>query len=309
MALSAADIPFGSKSGSTDVKERKFRDRGDQRYTLELLPVGIAFTVDRLRRERHELTGELTVTMPPLPGARTVEGILSAGDMNFSSVQARSTRAKLLNERANITGLDWLGYLEEFCLRVIGAERHGKPAIVLSDLTALADEDDTGCWEIEGFQVPKELPLIVFGAGGSGKSMWVLYLAARLQQMGINVLYADWEFSEREHYKRLKRLFQPMPRLHYARCDSPLPHQVDRLQKMIREHKIQYLICDSVGFAADGPAESQETAAKHYKALRQLNVGSLNVAHMPKAREDGTETSVFGSAFGCGVKEASGRSQ
>jgi hypothetical protein len=300
MAVKASDIPFGSAAAPpSDVAERLFRDRGDQRYSLTLRPANIEFFVDRLRRERNELTGELTVTLPEsTPGARTINGIVSSGDMNFSSVQARGTRAKLLADRANLSGLDWHGYLEEFCLRVIAAERHGKPAIILSDLvTDSEDDEDAGFWDIEGFRMPKELPMIVFGSGGSGKSMFVLYLAGRLAQMGVNVLYADWEFSDREHFKRLKRLFQPMPKIFYARCDSPLPHQVDRLSKMIREHKIGYMICDSVGFAADGPAESQETAAKHYKALRQLNVGSMNVAHMPKARDDGSESSVFGSAF------------
>lgn len=132
----------------------------------------------------------------------------------------------------------------------------------------------------------------------SGKSYYVLYLAGCLAKMGVNVLYCDWEFSEREHRKRLQRLFNPMPKnIFYVRCDGPMVHQVDRLQKMIREHKIRFVIADSVGFAGDGPAESQETAAKYYRALRQLNVGSLNVAHMPKAREDGSEPSVFGSTF------------
>jgi hypothetical protein len=299
MAVSATDIPFSSKAPSTEVKTRVFRERGEQRYSLTLEPANIEFFVDRLRRERSELTGELTVTMPPsTPGARTIDGIVSSGDMNFSSVQARSTRAKLLADRANISGLDWHGYLEEFVLRVIAAERNGKPAIVLSDLPdAPDDKDDNSVWMVNGFPVPRELPMVLFGDSGSGKSYFVLWLAGLLVQMGVNVLYADWEFSEREHWKRLKRLFTPMPRVHYARCDTPMTHQVDRLQKMIREHKIGYVIADSIGFAGDGPAESQETAAKYFKALRQLNVGSCNIAHIPKVRDDGSEASIFGSTF------------
>lgn len=301
MAVKASDIPFGSAAAPpSDVAERLFRDRGDQRYSLTLLPARIEFFVDRLRRERNELTGELTVTLPETtPGARTINGIVSSGDMNFSSVQARGTRAKLLADRANLSGLDWHGYLEEFCLRVIAAERNGKPAVVLADMDPGDDaDDDSGVWDVDGFPVLQQLPMIIFGDSGSGKSYYVLYLAGCLAKMGVNVLYCDWEFSEREHRKRLQRLFNPMPKnIFYVRCDGPMVHQVDRLQKMIREHKIRFVIADSVGFAGDGPAESQETAAKYYRALRQLNVGSLNVAHMPKARDDGSEPSVFGSTF------------
>lgn len=296
MAVKASDIPFSSAS-TPEIKQRIFRDRGEQRYSLELLPAGVEFFVDRLRRERHELTGELIVSLQqPLPGARTVDGVLSAGDFNFSSVQARSTRAKLLAERANIAGVDWYGFLEEFCLKTIQAERSGKPAVVLADIPLSADDDpDEGQWLVDGFPVLKELPMVLFGDSGSGKSYFVLWLAGKLAQMGVNVLYADWEFSEREHRKRLQRLFQPMPKgIFYVRCDTPLAHQADRLHKVIREHACQFLICDSIGFAGDGPAESQETAAKYFKALRQLRVGSLNIAHIPKQSDDGREASIFG---------------
>lgn len=299
MAVRAADIPFSSSPAATDIKERRFRDRGEQRYSLELLPAQIEFFVDRLRRERNELTGELSVTLPAAtPGAHTVDGIVSAGDLNFSSVQARSTRAKLLADRANLSGVDWHGYLEEFCLRVIAAERHGRPAVVLADIAADDEDEQDGVWSIDGFLVLKELPMVIFGDSGSGKSYFVLWLAGMLARSGVHVLYADWEFSEREHRKRLARLFQPMPKgIYYARCDTPLAHQADRLQKMIREHGIGYVICDSIGFAVDGPAEAQESARTYFKALRQLKIGSCNIAHIPKQRDDGAEAQIFGSTF------------
>ena len=65
---------------------------------------GIMFDVNHLRRDRHELIGELTVTCT-LPGAKTVNGeILSTGDFNFSSIRARQDRAKLLAMRAHTNG-------------------------------------------------------------------------------------------------------------------------------------------------------------------------------------------------------------
>ena len=56
------------------------------------------------------LTGEVSVAINPknFPSARNYNGMLAIGDLNFSSVQARSSRAKLLEERSN-RSLDWYG--------------------------------------------------------------------------------------------------------------------------------------------------------------------------------------------------------
>ena len=52
----------------------------------------VALDVDRLRREHGELVGELTVRCG-LVGSRIAENGTTA-DFNFSSLQARQTRAK-----------------------------------------------------------------------------------------------------------------------------------------------------------------------------------------------------------------------
>ena len=92
------------------------------------------FTAERLRRERHELIGELSVRCD-LAGAKVVNGYLSTGDFNFSSVRARQDRAKLLAARANTNGEpDWFRLIEEFCQKVFEKEREGEPAIDLRTL-------------------------------------------------------------------------------------------------------------------------------------------------------------------------------
>lgn len=304
MAVKAANIPFSSHATAPDdaltVTQRIFRERGEQRYSLELLPARITFEVDRLRRSSQELWGEVAITIDPtiMPSARHIDGALSIGDLNFSSVNARTTRAKVLERRSGVERIDWDGYLEEFCLKVISAERQGKPAVVLADIEIPDKDESTDAWVVHDFPILKELPMVLFGDSDSGKSYFATYIAGRLCQLGVPVLYADWEFAAAEHKKRLQRLFNPMPRnLIYAHCDTPLPHQADRLGRLIREHKIQYAIMDSIGFAVDGPAEAQETARTYFKALRQLNIGSLNIAHIAKAREDGKDPSIFGSTF------------
>lgn len=287
----------GDEQAETRVEQRVFRERGDQRYSFEILPIGITFEVDRLRREREGLTGELSVKVgEQFHASKGYNGFISIGDINFSAVRSRSERASLLSRRSGAEHLDWHGLLEEFCIRVLETERKGKPAVILADVDPR--EDDIEQWEVDGFPLLAELPMVLFGDASSGKSIFAMYIAGTLAKQEINVLYADWEFSEKEHRKRLGRLFQPMPKnLYYVRCDTALVHQVDRLLRLAREHACRYLICDSIGFAVDGAAETQESALKYFRALRQMGIGSLNLAHIPKQHEDGREAQIFGSTF------------
>lgn len=295
--MKASDIGF--KRSDSLVQERRFRECGDQRYALEVLPAGIVFNVERLRRSSHELVGEVQVTVNGnFPQAKTIlNGILSLADLNFTSAQARSTRAKLLSERSQSEGIDWHGLVEEFVVRVIAAERAGKPGIVLADVPEL--EDKAEVWDVNGLPILQDLPMVLFGDGSSGKSYLALWAMGCLaQQQGINILYADWEFAALEHKKRMRRLFEPIPRnIIYARCDRSLREETDRLSRLIQEHKCQYLVCDSIGFAVDGPAEAHEGASAYFRYLRQFGIGSLNIAHMPKHIEEGKDASIFGSVF------------
>jgi hypothetical protein len=267
--------------------------RSAEGYVLEDAPLGTEIRVERLRRERGELVGELTDSCA-LPGARSVDGTLHAADFNLSSARARVERARILGERAATNGqVDWAGLLEELCQRVIAAERVGAPAVDLRDVTPAAQDDDL---RIDRLTLPRRHPAILFGDGGTGKSLIALNVAGQLAQAGMTVLYADWEFAAEDHRLRLGGLFgEAMPSIQYVRCERPMVAEADRLTRLVREHRVDYFIADSIAFACDGPPEAAEVAAGYYRALRRIGVGSLNVAHMTKS--DGGDQKPFGSAF------------
>ncbi len=264
----------------------------DDRYRLSLLGGTIVLEVDRLRRERHELVGELSVRCS-LPGARTYDGSLSIADFNVSSARARSERARILAERCGTEELDWTGYLEEFCQRVLAAERIGSPGVDLREIERPGPEDAI---KVEGLVLPRRHPAIIFGDGASAKSYTALYLAGRMVEMGLNVGLFDWELAGEDHRERLEQLFAPtMPRIIYARCERPLVHEADRLRRIVRENQIDYTIYDSVAYACDGPPEAAETAGRYFRAVRQIGGGSLHIAHVSKA--ENSDQKPFGSAF------------
>lgn len=282
----------------TPAVDKEFSVLGESRYGLIVHSAGVTFEIDRLRRDREGLTGELAVSVNGLfPLAKHHHGVISIGDFNCASVQARSTRAKLLAERSGDKETDWYGLLEEFVTDVMATERKGQPAVVLAD--ALPDTDESSeVWDVEGFPVLQELPMVLFGDSSSGKSYFAMWVAGVLATRDISVLYADWEFSQKEHRRRLERLFQPMPkRLHYVRCEAPLVRDADRLTRMVREYDCQYVICDSIGFAVEGAAETHDAARGYFRGLRQLGVGTLSIAHIPAQTEEGKDPKIFGSTF------------
>jgi hypothetical protein len=269
-------------------------------YHMLLAPPGITFHLDRVRRDHHELIGELAVHTDLAGSRRSMSGALLTADFNLSSARARQERAKILAERArSADSIDWLRHLEEFCERVHEAERRGAPAIFLPDVPY-----PTADLELRagGFTLLRQHPMMLFGDGGAAKSYLALYFAGLLTQQGLSVVYADWEQTKDEHRVRIERLFpDAMPRVIYVHCQRALVHEVDRLRQVIQEHHVDYVVFDSVAFACDGPPEAAEIAGSYFRALRQLNVGSLHLAHITKGSPDQrpgvNEQRPFGSAF------------
>jgi hypothetical protein len=270
---------------------RTFHAIDDGHYRLAVPDLGVVLEIDRLRRERHELIGELTVRCA-LAGARTVDGVLSIGSFNLSSPTARTQRAKLLREQSDAE-LPFLDLLEELCQRTIAAERNGSPARPLQSYERPGPDAE---YLIDGWRLLRDHPTIAFGDGGSLKSYLALYAAGRLAAEGIQVLMADAELGGGDHHDRLVRLFgEPGPTVHYLRCERPLIDEADRIRREVRRLAIDFVIYDSIAPLCGGPPEAAEHATAYFRAVRQIGVGSLHVAHIN--RSENGDQKPFGSSF------------
>jgi AAA domain-containing protein len=266
-------------------------------YDMLIPDIGVYFSLSRIRRDKSETIGLLTVRVT-FRGARNVfNGLLSSADFNCSSLRARNERAKHLRERGRADDIDWSGLLEEFCIRVLESEEEGEPEMALEKVPY--NEANNVELVAGGMPLLRRLPSIWFGDGGAAKSYLALYAAIDLAQHGENVLYCDWEFSGEEHRHRLHRLVGSYPGLEnllYRRCDRPLSRDVVRLRDIVIKRKISFLICDSIGFAADSTPEGAEAATNYFRALRELGpIGSLHLAHISKAEQG--DQKPFGSVF------------
>ncbi len=294
----AARLPPVVPPPSADADcPREFERFGEGHYCLALDALGLSFEIDRLRRDRAELIGELTVRCT-LAGARTVDGVLSVADMNLSSVRARQDRGRYLGTRAHAPDIDWTGLLEELAQRVLTAERQGHPSVSLRDMPRPVPDTT---WSVRGFPVLARHPMCVFGDGGAAKSYFALFCAGELARAGHRVGLFDWELAGEDHRERLEALYgADMPDVRYVRCDRPLAHLVDRVRRVVRDDRLDYAIFDSVAFACDGPPEAAEVAGRYFAAVRTLGaIGTLHVAHVAKGQEGSTahEHRPFGSAF------------
>jgi hypothetical protein len=261
-------------------------------YVFGILPPGIRFVLDHVRREKKELIGELSVQCD-LPGARiTPTGGLFTADFNLSHGRTRTERAKILADRSRNSDIDWLGYLNEFCEYVFESLRHGEPVRYIADADPPAVDAVVEC---DGIPVLRFHPMILFGDGGSAKSLLALKILGRLVQLGERVLYLDWELDIHEHRDRLERLFGPaMPKIAYLNCWGTLPEEMDRIQQTTRQEHISYVVFDSIGFACPQP-EASESALAYLRATRSLGIGSLHIAHIN--RSDNGDQKPFGSSF------------
>ena len=264
-------------------------------YCLDIEDLGVQLDLTRVRRDRHETIGLLTARAK-FKGARTIaDGILSSADFNCSSLRARTDRAKHLAERARVDSIDWIGILEELCLRTLEAEDQAEPVRTLSDLIV----PDLAV-ELKGAGLPllRDLPVIWFGDGSTGKSYLALYAMLDLVQQGHRVLYCDWEFSGDEHRRRLAALVGPSAKvegLKYLRVHAPLTHELGRLRDIVARERITYVVCDSTAAATEGAPEEAQSTKDYFNAVRALGVGSLHIAHISKSEQG--DQKPFGSAF------------
>lgn len=269
--------------------------------TVAWADLAVEMGFDRFHEDRrsHELVAELTV----FAGSNGSRSLLHRARLNLGSTRGRAEAARYLAGRHQ--GIDdWQELIELAAWKVVEAVRHGRPAILLRD----AAEPAAG----GGLVVPPLLlandPVILFGDGGAAKSFMGLALAMSIDSrtpyadlpvsQPLRTAYLDFEWQAWPHRRRMRSLCPDgdLPELLYIPCgaEGPLSGQVERLQRIFREHRIQYAFVDSVALACAGAPEEAAVALDFFQGLTRLEVGSCLLAHVNRS---GDEDRPFGSTF------------
>jgi hypothetical protein len=141
--------------------------------------------------------------------------------------------------------------------------------------------------DVFGLKLPRRHPSVLFGDGGTAKSYIALYVAGLLAEQRMRVAYFDWELAGPDHKLRLIRLFGGEPPLiYYARFDREIVHEVDNLQREMRDNKIEFAIFDSVGYASRRrslPSPRLATSARFAASAARPALCTTPISPRPRA--------------------------
>lgn len=269
-------------------------------YVLRVPELAIEMSVDRLTRTRGELHGELSVTCA-LPGTRSADGHLHSARFNLSGGTTRGTLAKVLAKRANTDDIDWEDLLEDFCRRVMSAEREGDPIQLVGALPVPLGES----YRLAPI-LPLDQPTILYGEGGTGKST-IACVAGVSAQTGVAViegwvprqapvLYLDWEGGSASVNRRVRGVAMGahipfVVQLHYLDCRrrGALHGFAEDVARMVDREGFGLVIVDSVGMASGTSSEgtdANESAIRLFSAFGYLGTTVLAIDHVSKAETE-----------------------
>jgi len=257
--------------------------------------------VSRVRTDRYGAThAELRILAPAEKSP-----LLQQTRMNLTSSQARKHLAEQLTDQ--YPG-DWSSMLQQMSYLVLERERAGEPVLRIS-----SDDFVKPRRNLLPPLLPEREPTVVFGPGGSGKSLFVTLVGILAasgkahKSLGLapverhNVLYLDWEHNEDELRRRIRRLAKALALdepvgLNYRRCIASLADDVEAIQEACRQCEVGLVIVDSLVPACGGGEDLMVSGApsRFFQALRRLDVTALIVAHPTKNAEQKT---IYGSVF------------
>jgi hypothetical protein len=189
--------------------------------------------------------------------------------------------------------INWTAKLNRACQMVKETYRAEDPAILLYD----ADEPQVD------YLYPPFLAAdgvtIIFGAGGSGKTMFALWLALHLDRPG---LYVDYEASGGVLKRRMRRLLAGLgradtipPLLYWPARGRPLADMKDALRAKIHHSDVEFVVVDSALLACGGNPLDSETVIKFFNALAALGVPVMLISHVTKEDDVNGTKYPFGS--------------
>ncbi len=306
--------------GDFDTTLRK--SAGGFLYTFVAMSEGtelFRFEASRLQHTRGGLLADVAV-FSNISTARTVpnprSGFVTRATMDMLSARSKSDFSVEMAQRIPApegqAGIDWKTTVEEFTQAVLDADAV-RPKVL--DLSTVPPTDELPY--LVPYLLPENKPTILYGAGGTGKSILAMTLAAAVQTgcnvLGWpvekrNVLYLDWETDERDLSLRNRLvseglgLSEPAP-VKYMHLLEPLTdHEtLSVIASAVEEHDIGFVVIDSVVMASPSTDQKDPAAGAKdfFSATSVLGTTVLAVDHLAgdDMKRPGSVTKPYGSVF------------
>lgn len=265
-------------------------------YMVEAPEIGTQIWVARLKRSSDGMSGDLKI-ITRLAGVKTGEnGLMHHARFNLTSSQTRNGLAKLLESRTPGLNMDWFDGLEALCQNVLLAESLGQPYLEIGNQPI---ERSNVRYAVDPL-VPANVTSLLYGPGGSGKSVIALAcaLSVRLHReiipgiapaMKGPILYLDWETDGPVINERAQAICAGIgveaPLITYRRCIRPLADEAEEIANAVAERGIVYMVIDSAGMAMGSGGEhgdANESTLRLFDAIRHIGISTQLIDHVSK---------------------------
>jgi DNA-binding transcriptional ArsR family regulator len=261
---------------------RTIRRYGDDRFVVDYESYAVSVHVDRVRESGDGLRAELTFY-------DSTGRLLHFSSQNLLSSSWRKGLAAALAQKFRT---DWAELIDDLCVAVVQEYRTPPRAVLLWDIP---EDDLRPVWHLEPV-LPLDVPTVLYGDGGTGKSLLAMGLAAQIasgkpvipgtqpvpQDLVGPVVYLDWEDDPDEHRRRLARICEGhgidgRPPVHYIRMVQPLAGAASDVAQQVEELGAVALVLDSLAHAAGSDPWRDEPNLEVFRALRSIGKTALDL--------------------------------
>lgn len=214
--------------------------------------------------------------------------------INLLSSSARDSLKRNLGEIWESPKGFWAGKINKACetVRIAHMERDWSVSLVNRERRETK-------YLLNGLLLDGAVQTILFGAGGTGKTMlslaWAMSITEGIPEFGYmgqpgEVLFVDYEADEDQISDRLLQLQQGLgygdiSRFHYWPGRGSLVSMIPALRRKVND-SMRLVVVDSAGLAVGGSPLDEQITLAYCSAVRSLGVPVLTLAHVTKAGED-----------------------
>lgn len=211
--------------------------------------------------------------------------LLFQTDLDLVALADRERLIRMLEPLGDETS-GWAGTIHAFFARTLQHEAHIDQPICI---TSAPPRTDARFVTVCGMPLLASDITMIFGDGGSRKSLLALWWAALLSMQDTRVLWVDWEMRVEDHQERLRTMLddEALPNLFHMLGTAPLAQMEDALREHLKQLACTYIVIDSAMAASPGKdGNPSMMPTEFFQALRRLRVGALIIGHTTKVGDD-----------------------